>query len=143
MKPINDTTWRFTIFAWALGAAFLLAGPWMVISNAASGSELKDEEKQGVQTAMQEYIKVGTVDGVYHYYDPVEGKMLRMKGGDLHAGVKRQGAYYTSCADFVDQFDRNLDVDFIVVKEDSSFRIIQGLLHKVDGEKREYDLETK
>lgn len=93
-----------------------------------------------IQAAMVAYIKNRTTDGVYHYYDPVESRMLHLKYDYLHAGVKRTGDFYLSCADFMDQDERIMDVDIFVIDDGGEFRVTQALLHKVDGAKRDYDL---
>ncbi|MCG8607289.1 hypothetical protein MJD09_20195 [bacterium] len=102
-------------------------------------SENKDERTQ-IQHSMKKYIENRTVDGVYYYYDPVEKRTLKLKFDYLHDGVKQNGDFFVSCADFKDQYGRTLDFDYLVRKSEKDFRVTQGILHKVDGVKRKYDL---
>ena len=125
------------VFAWI--GLLLLSGC------ATGGAKPRVHGRSGVtntqiQAAMADYIKNRTTDGVYHYYDPVESRMFHLKYDYLHAGVKRTGDFYVSCADFIDQDKRTLDVDIFVIDDDGEFRVTQALLHKVDGAKRDYDL---
>ncbi len=98
-----------------------------------------DDPNQRAQSAMQRYIDQHTINGVTHYYDSVEGRMLRLTFDYLHDGVKEKGPYRVSCADFKDQFGRTLDFDYLVIEADGSYRVTQALLHKVNGKKRDYD----
>ena len=43
--------------------------------------------------------------------------------------------------DFVDGQNRKYDIDFLVVEKDGSFRVLQPLVHSIDGKKRAYHLE--
>ena len=103
-------------------------------------SQVIDSVNDRIQVAMSKYIDDRTVDGVYRHYDPVEGKLLKMKFAGLHTGVKKKGDFHVSCADFVDQFQRKLDVDYFVLQDGDSVLVTQALLHKIDGQKRKYEL---
>ncbi len=124
---------------------FALVGLLLLSGCATSGAKARVHGRSGdtntqIQAAMVDFIKNRTTDGVYHYYDPVESRMLHLKYDYLHAGVKRTGDFYVSCADFMDQDKRTLDVDIFVIDDGEEFRVTQALLHKVDGAKRDYDL---
>ncbi len=81
--------------------------------------------------------------GVYRHYDAVAGKLLDLKFEKLHSGIVKKGDFYVSCADFVDQSGRAVDMDFLVVPAGKKVRTVQGLVHKVDGDKRPYHLESQ
>jgi|TARA_B110000495_G_scaffold192771_1_gene197293 hypothetical protein len=60
----------------------------------------------------------------------------------LHKGVVKKGPFYVSCADFVDAKGRAYDLDFLVAGKGETLRVLQALVHSVDGEKRPYHLES-
>lgn len=99
--------------------------------------------RQGIQSSMASFVDHQTIDGVFRHYDPVDGKLLHLKEANLHAGIVKKGDFYVSCADFVDQDGRKLDVDFLVVPDGGKLRTVQALVHKIDGDKRPYDVESK
>ncbi len=110
---------------------------------AADDPSIKGDLRTRIQSAMSEYAEAQTIDGVVRLYDPVEGKLLRLKFDSLHSGIVKRGDFYVSCADFVDQTDRKIDVDFLVVPDGENLRVTQGIVHSVDGNKRAYHLESK
>lgn len=97
--------------------------------------------RQDIQASMSQFIEHQTVDGVFPHYDPVDGKLLQLSQANLHAGIVKKGDFYVSCADFVDQDGRKIDVDFLVASSGSDTRTLQALVHKIDGNKRPYDVE--
>ena len=60
----------------------------------------------------------------------------------LHKGVVKKGPFYVSCAGFVDAKGRAYDLDFLVAGKGETLRVLQALVHSVDGEKRPYHLES-
>jgi hypothetical protein len=124
----------------ALGALFLtLAAP-----PAAAGDDpaIKGELRTNIQSAMNGFVEEQTVDGVLRLYDPVDGRLLELKSYELHSGIVRKGDFYVSCADFVDAGGQKIDVDFLVIQDGDSLMVTQGIVHSVDGVKREYHLES-
>ena len=112
---------------------------------AAAGDDpsIKGSLRSGIQSAMNEFVDAQTVDGVLRLYDPVEGRLLQLRFDNLHSGIVRKGDFYVSCADFVDQGGRSIDVDFLVLPDGDTLRATQGIVHAVDGTKRKYHLESK
>lgn len=108
---------------------------------AADDPSIVDPIRGQVQASMNELIKASTVDGVIRHYDPVTDQVLDLELSSLHSGIVRKGDYYVSCADFVDQKGRKIDVDFLVLPDEDGVRAVQAIVHKVDGEKRPYHLE--
>ncbi len=92
---------------------------------------------------MNTYVESQMDDDVVRLYDPVEGRLLRLKFERLHSGIVHKGDFYVSCADFVDQDDRKIDVDFLVLPDGDRLLATQAIVHSVDGAKRKYHLESK
>ncbi len=116
----------------------LLAG-----SSARAGDDpsIKGDLRTQIQEAMGDFIGTQTVDGFVHLYDPVEDRLLRLTFEELHSGIVKKADFYVSCADFVDQEGRKIDVDFLVLPDGDELRATQGVVHSVDGKKRKYHLE--
>ncbi len=124
--------------AFCLSLSLLVA----LAAQAADDPSIKGQLRTDIQSAMQGYIDHQTIDGVYRLYDPVDGRLLHLENANLHAGIVKKGEFYVSCADFTDQGGRKIDIDFLVLDAGGEVRAVQGFVHKVDGSKRPYDLET-
>ena len=123
-----------------LGLVTLLL--WAGGASAADDPSIQGDLRKGIHSAMNDYVEKQSVDGRVLLYDPVEGKLLRMKFESLHDGIVKKGDFYVSCADFADQDGRKLDLDFLVIKDEhGKLRATQAIVHKVDGNKRPYHLE--
>jgi len=92
---------------------------------------------------MQDLIARNTVDGVYWHYDAVSGELLGLRLAEVHEGIVHKGSYYVSCADFKDEGGNVYDLDFLVLPTGDELRAVQALVHKSDGVKRPYHLESK
>ncbi len=92
---------------------------------------------------MEVFLKDRTRDDVFLLYDPIEDKLLRLSLQKLHAGIVKKGQLYVSCADFADQDGRQMDVDLFVLRVGDQLETTQAIVHKVGGEKRHYQLETR
>ena len=112
-------------------------------AHAADDPSIKGQLRTDIQSAMKDFITHQTIDGVYRHYDPVDGRLLHLEKANLHAGIVKKGDYYVSCADFTDQDGRSIDVDFLVLDAGGEIRATQGLVHKIDGNKRPYHLESE
>lgn len=119
-----------------LSLAVLMAGPALAV-------EPSEKDKQAIRGELNQFLQRQTIDGKFFHYDPIEGRMLVLQFDEVHEGIKPAGELFVACVDFRDQFGRKLDVDIIVAPAKGSYRAIQALLHKVDGEKRSYDLQVK
>ncbi len=117
---------------------FALAAP---LAQAGDDPSIQGQLRTDVQTAMKDFIAHQTVEGTYRHYDAVDGRLLRLEKPNLHAGIVRKGEYFVSCADFSDQDGRAIDIDFLVIDAGGEIRTVQGIVHKIDGDKRPYDLE--
>jgi len=110
-------------------------------SLAGNDPSIKGNLRTNIQHSMQSFIDSNTVKGKMYVYDSVKGELLKLKFDNLHDGIVKKGGFYVSCADFKDQNDRKIDVDFLVVKNGGSLLTTQALIHSVDGRKRKYHLE--
>jgi hypothetical protein len=117
----------------------LLAGT----ASAGDDPTVRGQLREEIQTAMREFIADNTVDGVYRHYDPVGGQLLQLALEELHAGIVRKGDFYVSCADFVDARGGVVDLDFLVIENGDEVRVSQAIVHKADGVKRPYHLESE
>ena len=123
----------------ALGlAALLLAAS----AHAGDDPSIPAKRKAGVQKAMAAHIDANRVGDHYVIYEAVAGKLLRLRFGELHAGVVRKGEFYVSCADFTDADGTPIDVDFLVAGDEDGFRVLEGVVHKVGDAKRPYHVEA-
>lgn len=111
------------------------------IIHAADDPSIKGDLRTNIQTSMDGFIETQSVDGKIFLYDAVDGQLLELSLDSLHSGIVKKGAFYVSCADFIDQKGRKIDVDFMVVEKNESLITTQALVHSVDGKKREYHLE--
>lgn len=53
-----------------------------------------------------------------------------------------KNGFYVSCADFVDQHGRKIDIDFLVRPAGDRLKTTQAIVHSIDGDKRQYHLEN-
>ena len=115
----------------------------LAFANAWAGNDksIKGDLRSNIQYSMSQFINSNSVDGKLYLYDNVKGKMLKMKLDNLHTGIVKKGNFYVSCADFVDQNNRKIDIDFMVMEDGSKLITTQALVHSVDGNKRKYHLE--
>ncbi len=102
---------------------------------------IKGELRQNIQASMKNFIRSETIDGAFYLYDPVEGRLLRLKFDKLHEGILRKADFYVSCADFVDQNGRKVDVDMLVRNSAGKLITTQAIVHAVNDSKRQYHLE--
>lgn len=126
-----------------IAAGLILGLALSSLTMAEDDPSIKGKLRQNIQTSMKSFIRSETIDGAFYLYDPVEGKLLRLKFDKLHEGIVRKADFYVSCADFVDQNGRKVDVDLLV--RDSTGKLIttQAIVHAVNDSKREYHLESK
>tara|TARA_B100000315_G_C14480641_1_gene542720 strand:- start:750 stop:1163 length:414 start_codon:yes stop_codon:yes gene_type:complete len=103
------------------------------------------EEKAKVQDAMKTYVAQHAADNgklaVIHNRKIVQ---LTIRKSDkypdgFHSGVKQNGNFYTSCADF-SAGGSNYDVDFLVRKVNNNYVVVQPIVHKINGIKNPYDI---
>jgi len=108
---------------------------------AANDPSIKGDLRGNIQQSMQSYIDHQIIDGHMYVFDSHKGKLLKLTLDKLHSGIVKKGDFYVSCADFKDQDNRKIDMDFLVRVSDGNFITTQGIVHSVDGKKRKYHLE--
>ncbi len=121
-------------------AVLLISG---MVTTAFAGNDpgIKGKVRTNIQAAMNEHVGQNTLGEKYVIYDAVDGALKKLTFKKLHEGIVKKGDFYVSCADFVDGQGRKYDIDFLVVEKDGSFRVLQPLVHSIDGKKRAYHLE--
>ena len=111
-------------------------------SFAANDPSIKGDLRSNIQQSMADFINTHSVDGKVFLYDSVKGGLLKLKFDNLHSGIVKKGGFYVSCADFIDQNNRKVDIDFLVVPNGNKLVASQALIHAIDGSKRKYHLEN-
>lgn len=112
------------------------------VSLAADDPSIKGKLRTNIQATMSQFINDHTVGQTFRIYDPVEGKLHKLKLDKLHEGIVKKGDFYVSCADFVDPRNgRKFDLDFLVIPDGDKLVATQAVIHSVDGKKRKYHLE--
>lgn len=102
---------------------------------------IKGDLRSNIQASMNDFITGQSVDDTMLVYDAVDGKLLELSLDNLHSGIVKKGDFYVSCADFIDQDGREIDIDFMVREKNDTLITTQALVHSIDGEKRTYHLE--
>ena len=120
---------------------FLLATCTIFSAGAANDPNIKGDLRSNIQQSMNNYINHQTVDGAMYVYDAIKGSLLKLKLKELHSGIVKKGDFYVSCADFIDQKGRKVDIDFMVRPSGNQLITTQALVHSIDGKKRKYHLE--
>ncbi len=121
----------------ALAALLLATAPAL----AGDDPSIQGQLRTDIHASMRGFVDAQSVDGTIRVYDAVDGKLLSLKLDNIHEGIVRKGDFYVSCADFVDQGGRKIDVDFLVIPKEGELLTTQALVHSVDGKKRKYHLE--
>ena len=121
----------------------LVVAPLLTTVHAADDPSIKGDLRSNIQQSMQTFIDNQTIDGKMFVYDPVDGRLLKLSFDSLHKGIVKKGDFYVSCADFVDQDGRKIDLDFLVRPAQSELIATQAIVHSIDGKKRKYHLESK
>ncbi len=111
-------------------------------SFAADDPTIKGNLRTNISQAMSQYVEDQTVDGKIDLYDAVDGKLLSLTFDSLHAGIVKKEGFFVSCADFMDQQDRLIDIDFLVKQSGNTLKVTQAIVHSIDGEERVYHLEN-
>ena len=123
----------------ALALFFGLCG----VSFGGDDPSIKGKTREGIQSAMKSHIDGNIVDGKYVIYDAVAGKLKKLKFDKVHEGIMKNAGFYVSCADFVDDGGNKYDLDLLVVEKGGDFRVLDTVVHAINGEKRKYHLEDK
>ncbi|MBI2384620.1 MAG: hypothetical protein HYV14_01275 [Elusimicrobia bacterium] len=126
-----------------LAASALLLSVAAAPGRAADDPSIKGTVREAIQASMAYYIDSKTIGGAFRLYDPVDGKLLKLKFKELHKGIVKKGDFYVSCADFVDGKGKLYDLDFMVLKDGDALHTVQAIVHAAEGKKRPYQLESE
>jgi hypothetical protein len=110
---------------------------------AADDPAIQGEPRQNSQSAMKTHIDQNSINDKYIIYDAVAGQIKRLSFKELHSGLVKKGDFYVSCADFVDDKGNLYDIDLLVAEEEGDYSVYQAIVHKINGEKRDYSIEEK
>ncbi len=113
------------------------------ISFGGDDPSIRGNTREGIQSAMKSHIEKNVFGGKYVVYDAVEGELKRLKLKRLHEGIVKKADYYVSCADFVDGRGDLYDLDLLVVEKNGEFRVLETVVHSINGNKRKYHLEDR
>lgn len=103
---------------------------------------IKGAQREGIQKAMQMHVIDKAVNGYYVLYDPVTNDVKNLKFKKLNSGIVMEEGFFVSCADFTDIRGKAYGVDFLVLNKNGRFIVVESVLHKVDGQKRKYQLKA-
>ena len=124
----------------AVIAVLFLCSPFS--ASAADDPSIGEPLRSQIQQSMASFVEGKTIDGVFSHFDPVKGELLRLSLAELHAGIVRKGDFFVSCADFLTSEGDQVEVDFLVLPAEGGVRTVQAVVHKADGKKRPYHLES-
>jgi len=127
----------------AIGLATLFTALLMlmvVAGRAADDPTIRGTLRPQIWSTMDDYIVSQTGDGIMRLYDPIEDRVLLMEFRGINDGIVREGDFFVSCADFVDQDGRKLDVDLLVLQSGENLKVTQAIVHKIQGAERSSNL---
>ncbi len=109
---------------------------------AADDPSIEGQQRADIKASMAAHIETTKYKDAYLIFDAVAGGLKRLDFDHVHDGIVRKGEFFVSCADFYDGEKHLYDIDFLVVEEDGKYRVVQSLVHKIDGDKRKYHVEN-
>lgn len=112
-----------------------------VASVVAGDSSIPADMQKGIHSAITDHVNQHLVSGRYVIYDAVAGHLKKLKLEQVHEGIGKMGDFYVACADFVDPKGIKYDLDLLVAEEQGQFRVLETVVHSIDGKKRAYHLE--
>lgn len=122
----------------------ILFGTFLIsmTSFAADDPTIRGNLRSNITQAMNQYVEDYTINGKIDLYDAVDGKLLSLTFDNLHSGIVKKEGFFVSCADFRDQDDRLIDIDFLVKQSGNTLKVTQAIVHSIDGKERVYHLEN-
>lgn len=125
-------------------SVFLVTILFFAASNmlmAADDPSITGKPRTESQKAISDHIEENMLGDNYIIYDDVSGKLMMLELKELHSGIVKKGDFYVSCADFVDAEGNKYDLDFFVAENNGDYIMYDAIVHKVNGDKRPYNLE--
>ena len=112
---------------------------------AAAGDDksIQGQLRKDIQKSMEQYINKQTIDGKLYVFDAVQNKLLTLTSGVPRPGIVKDGEFYLTCADYIDQNGNKVDLDFMVKVTGKSFITTQTIVHAVGGQYRPYHLRDR
>lgn len=141
MQNIKAIPYRPAIFF-----VLLLVLTSMVISNSANAGDdlsIKGQLRTDITNSMETYIAKQTIDGKLFVFDAVQNKLLELTSGKLHKRISKDGEFYITCADYVDQDGQKVDLDFLVKTSGNKQITTQTIVHAVDDKYRPYHVSDR
>ena len=126
--------------------SFLLILTSLIVSNSANAGDdlsIKGELRKNIHESMEQYINKQTIDGKLYVFDAVQNKLLELKSGKLHKRISKDGEFYITCADYVDQDGQKVDLDFLVKTSGNKQVTTQTIVHAIDGKYRPYHVSDR
>ena len=133
-------------YASAILFVFLLVITGMAVSSSANAGDdlsIKGQLRTDITNSMEEYIAKQTIDGKLFVFDAVKNKLLELKSGKLHKRIAKDGEFYITCADYVDQDGQKIDLDFLVKTSGNKQITTQTIVHAVDDKYRPYHVSDR
>lgn len=111
--------------------------------SASNDTSIKGELRTNIQNKMKQYITNQSIDKKLYVYDSVQNKLMELDFVELHTGIVKKGNFYVSCADFIDQDNKKVDLDFMVRPSGEVLITTQAIVHSVAGNKRTYHVSDR
>ena len=92
---------------------------------------------------MEQYITNQTIDGKLYVFDAVQNKLLELTSGKLHKRIAKDGEFYITCADYVDQDGQKVDLDFMVKTSGDKQVTTQTIVHAIADKYRPYHIKDR
>jgi len=131
-----------TIFIFLL----VFAMTCLILSNSAMAGDdqsIKGQLRTDITNSMVEYIKKQTIDGKLYVFDAVQNKLLVLTSGVLHKRITRDGGFYITCADYIDQDGQKVDLDFFVKTSGNKQITTQTIVHAIADQYRPYHVSDR
>lgn len=130
----------FFVFLITLALASLIT-----LNNAYAGDDksIKGQLRKDIHDSMQHYLSKQTMGGELYVFDAVQNKLLTLTSGKPRPGIVKDGGFYLTCADFIDQDGNKIDLDFMVMKNGNEYITTQTIVHAVDDKYRPYHIRDR
>lgn len=83
-----------------------------------------------LRAAMVEYIDANSIDGKFHYLNPVKGTFVTYEPVDVSAVVLKLGEHFVICSSFDTKEGKTVYLDFLAVQAEGEARVLQALAGK-------------
>ena len=115
------------------------------LNNVYAGDDksIKGQLRKDIHDSMQHYLNNQTIGGQLYVFDAVQNKLLTLTSGKPRPGIVKDGGFYLTCADFIDQDGNKIDLDFMVKKNGNEFITTQTIVHAVAGQYRPYHIRDR